>query len=94
MKNIIIKQNTWLILVLLFNLLIGCQTTPQRDFFDTDLLIDEQAMPENWGFLESAASKELFREGEVSGARIILYEEEKRFIVTAAILEPRGIINV
>jgi hypothetical protein len=69
-KPMNIKRNFWIILVLLFNLLTGCRSAPQRDFSDRDLLIDEQAMPENWEFLESAASKELFRVGELSGARI------------------------
>ena len=81
MKNITNIHNIWIILVLLCNLLTGCQTTKQRDFSDTDLLIDEQVMPENWGFLESAASKELFREGEVSGARIIFQAENSPYYI-------------
>jgi hypothetical protein len=57
-------------LIVVFNLLISCRSAPQRDFSDKDLLIDEQAMPETWKLSDSAAAKELFREGEVSGAYI------------------------
>jgi hypothetical protein len=67
-----IRRWMWGYLVLIIMVISGCSSTPKRTFFDYDLLIDQNVMPNNWLMAESSdiASS---NEGQVSGAYINFY---------------------
>lgn len=75
--------NTILVFVLV-SVLMGCSFSPQRNFSDTDLLIDQSVMPENWAVAETS-EKNWGDEGEKSGAYINFYATDTPLIVRTGV---------